>query len=317
MADLVTGDAVPLDLRVAGLPSRALGLALDLAVQLLLLAILLILVAWVFPVDSGGSAALMILSVVGALVLWPAGLEVLTGGRSLGKLALGLRVVRDDGGPVRFRHCLMRALAMVFLDLWTTSGAVGGLSVLLSQRAKRMGDHLAGTIVVGERLPRALAAGMTPVAMPPPLAGWASQLDLVAVPDQLALSVRTFLNRAPSMEPQARAATSWRLAAQVASLVRQPAPSGTPAEAYLAAIVAERSRRASWPGGRVAGPGMPGHRPVGTWAATAPQVPPPGAPPPGTPPPSGAPPPSGPGQPVAGSPPGSSAPTSPGFAPPT
>ena len=129
--------------------------------------------------------------------------ETLTRGRSVGKMMMGLRVVRDDGGPIRMRHSLVRALAMVFLDLWVTSGVVGGLSALASSRSKRMGDHLAGTIVVGERIPRHATAHQE-ISMPPPLAGWAAGLDLVAVPDGLALNVRTFLHRAPSLDPAVR-----------------------------------------------------------------------------------------------------------------
>ena len=99
--------------------------------------------------------------------------------------------------------------------------------------------------------------------MPPPLAGWAAGLDLVAVPDGLALNVRTFLHRAPSLDPTVRVTTAERLATQLAGYVRTPAPAGTPAEAYLAAVLAERTRRASsrrdpgWAGDR------PGPRPPG------------------------------------------------------
>jgi len=143
------------------------------------------------------------------------------------------------------RHSLVRALAMVFVDLWVTSGVVGAISALASARSKRMGDHLAGTLVVGERVPRSSASLSAEIAMPPQLAGWAAGLDLVAVPDGLALNVRTFLHRVGSLDPAVRAATAARLATQLAAHVRTPAPFGTPAEAYLAAVLAERTRRAS------------------------------------------------------------------------
>ncbi|MCU0282442.1 MAG: RDD family protein [Candidatus Nanopelagicales bacterium] len=298
MADLVTGDAVTLELRVAGLPSRTLALAVDLVVQLSLLALGLVLVAWVFSAGGspGAQAAVTLLTVVGVLVGWPTLLETTTRGRSLGKVLMGLRVVRDDGGPVRMRHALVRALAMVFLDLWTTSGIVGGLSALISTRAKRMGDHLAGTIVVGERLPRGTAPpSQVQVLMPPPLAGWAAGLDLVGVPDGLALNVRTFLHRAPSLDPAAREATARQLATELAGHVRTPAPPGTPAEAYLAAVLAERSRRAhaGGAGGGWAVPGTPsgpGPAPVPPGvSASGPAAATPPPPPTGTPPTSGAP----------------------------
>ena len=99
--------------------------------------------------------------------------------------------------------------------------------------------------------------------MPPQLAGWAAGLDLVAVPDGLALNVRTFLHRAPSLDPAVRVTTAERLATQLAGYVRTPAPAGTPAEAYLAAVLAERTRRASLgapPSGLGEPPGRPSAR---------------------------------------------------------
>jgi uncharacterized RDD family membrane protein YckC len=270
VAQLITGDAVTLDLRMAALPSRSLALAIDVTIQVGLLMAGTVLVAWAFGAGGspGAQAALTLLVVVFALVVWPTIVETVTRGRSLGKAVMGLRVVRDDGGPIRMRHSLVRALAMVFIDLWITSGVVGGLSALISARSKRMGDHLAGTIVVGERIPRSATAGLQPIVMPPPLAAWAAGLDLVGVPDVLALNVRTFLHRAATLAPEARAATADQLAAQMAQHVRAPAPPGTPAEAYLAAILAERTRRSQAAG------------PAAGWAAPGPP-PPPSSPPSG------------------------------------
>ena len=265
MAQLITGDAVTLDLRIAALPSRTIALAMDLVIQVGLLLSGIVLVEWVFGSggSSGAQAALMLLVVVFALVVWPTLIETVTRGRSLGKAVMGLRVVRDDGGPIRMRHSLVRALAMVFLDLWVTSGVVGGLSALLSAQSKRMGDHLAGTLVVGERIPRSATTGQRAIVMPPPLAAWAAGLDLVAVPDGLALNARTFLHRAHTLDPAARRATAAQLAMELAGFVRTPAPPGTPAEAYLAAVLAERTRRA-----QAAGPSS-------GWSALGPPPPPP------------------------------------------
>ncbi len=298
MANLITGDAVSLDLRIAGLPSRTLALAVDVTLQVALLVTGTVLVSWVFAGGGspGAQAAVTLSVVVLSLVVWPTVLETVTRGRSLGKMMMGLRVVRDDGGPIRMRHSLVRALAMVFVDLWVTSGVVGGLSALISARAKRVGDHLAGTLVVGERMPRSALVSHE-ITMPAPLAGWAAGLDLVGLPDGLALNVRTFLHRAPTMDPAVRHRTAGQLATTVAGHVRTPAPMGTPAEAYLAAILAERTRRASvgtvqgnWATGPprppTAAPGTPhppGHRPSGA-PNGPPNGPPAGPPSPGTPP---------------------------------
>ena len=270
MAQLITGDAVTLELRIAGLPSRSIALAVDVAIQLTLLLLGILLVGWVFGSggSSGAQAALTLVVVVFALVVWPTLIETVSRGRSLGKLMMGLRVVRDDGGAIRMRHSLVRALAMVFVDFWITYGVVGAISALVSSKSKRMGDHLAGTLVVGERIPRGATAHDRPIVMPAALAGWAAGLDLVAVPDGLALNIRTFLHRSAALDPRAREATATRLAHELSGFVRTPAPLGTPAEAYLSAVLAERTRRAHAIG------------PAGGWAVPG-QQPPPSDPPQG------------------------------------
>jgi len=136
----VTGEAVALDLRIAQFPSRTLALLADLAVQVLLLFIVLFLSGAILSqVDSAAATAITLVSVVVVLVGVPTLVETLTRGRSLGKIAAGLRVVRDDGGPVRFRHSFVRSLFML-VDFWLSGGSVGLIASLSSQRGKRLGD---------------------------------------------------------------------------------------------------------------------------------------------------------------------------------
>jgi hypothetical protein len=161
-------------------------------------------------------------------------------GRTLGKAALGLRVVRDDGGPIVFRHALVRGLVGALVDFGITLGAGALISSLLSDRGKRIGDIAAGTVVIQERVPSARG----PMAhMPPPLAAWAATADLSRVPDDLALAARQFISRQHDLDPQIRESMGSRLVADVAAVVAPPPPPGTPGWAYLAAVLAERRRR--------------------------------------------------------------------------
>ena len=241
----VTGEAVALDLRLAQLPSRLLALALDLVVQLVALGLVVWFSAAVASrLDPAASAAISLVSVVSVIVGLPTLAETLGRGRSLGKLAAGLRVVRDDGGPVRFRHSFVRALFML-VDLWLSSGAVGLISVLLSSRSKRVGDHFAGTVVIRERVPAASRPDQLAYGMPAGLEGWAATLDLARLPDVTVLQARQLLLRAPNLAPTVRASMGQSLAAEVSSYVTPAAPLGTPPEAYLRAVLAERMRRAS------------------------------------------------------------------------
>jgi len=186
-----------------------------------------------------------VISVI-TLVGYPAILETLTRGRTLGKLAMGLRVVRDDGGPIRFRHALTRALVRTTLE-WPgllmppVTWVVSLWMMLVNPQGKRLGDLMAGTIVIHERTPASW--GWVP-AMPPRLAGWAQILDLTGLDDELALAVRHYLARNREIREPARSRLGYSLASEVAACTTPPPPPGTPGWAYLAAILAERNRRA-------------------------------------------------------------------------
>jgi uncharacterized RDD family membrane protein YckC len=237
----VTGEAVALELRPARFPSRALAVLLDLAVAVVAYVVVMIgLVASTSGLDDAAQTAVSIAAFVLVLVGGPIAVETLSHGRSLGKLACGLRVVRDDGGPIRFRHALVRG-AVGVVEILMTFGVVACVASLVSARGRRLGDVFAGTLVVRERVPAGRAAFVPP---PPPwLAGRFSGLDLSAVPDGLWLAIRQYLTRMHQLDPQVGGVMAERLAADLASRTGVPTPPGVPSAAYLAAVVQERQAR--------------------------------------------------------------------------
>jgi uncharacterized RDD family membrane protein YckC len=241
MSELVTGDAVVLGLRPAKLPSRALALAIDLAV--VGAAFVLVSIGLAIATASLDEAALAAVSVAAFLLVLvggPIAVETLSHGRSLGKLACGLRVVRDDGGPIRFRHALVRG-AMGVVEILMTFGIVACIASLVSTRGRRLGDVFAGTLVVRERVPAGRAAAVPP---PPPwLVGRFAGLDLSAVPESLWLAVRQYLTRMHQLDAQVGWTMAERLAGELAERTGVPVPEGVPAGAYLAAVVNERQAR--------------------------------------------------------------------------
>lgn len=242
VTDVVTGEAVVVDLRVARLASRVLALLIDLTTQFLLLMLVSLLMVGVVrgPVDDALTQALWLLLSVLAIVGYPATWETLARGRTPGKIALGLRVVSDDGGPERFRQALFRALAGV-LEIWLSIGSIALVTSLASSQGKRLGDIFAGTLVLQERMP--VRGG--PVAhMPPHLASWAAGLELSRLPDDVALTARQYISRLHELSREARADMGLRIADAVAAYVSPPPPAGTPPEVYLSAVLAERRRRA-------------------------------------------------------------------------
>jgi uncharacterized RDD family membrane protein YckC len=276
VAGVVTGEAVVLDVPSARFPSRLLALALDLLIQLMLLMALgLVTSAAGGSLDAAGAAAagltIFVLVVVGYPVIW----ETASRGVTPGKLALGLRVTGDDGSPERFRQALVRGL-FGFVEIWLLLGFLALLISLLSAEGKRLGDFVAGTKVIQGRLPRpSPTAGML-AGVPPALAGWAASLELSSLRDDTAETARQYLSRIRQLTPQARAELGIRLASAVAAQISPPPPAGIQPADYLAAVLAERGRRARY---RLAasqpaaasgwGPPAPGWAPPPGWTVAA------------------------------------------------
>ncbi|MBR7743544.1 RDD family protein [Phycicoccus sp. BSK3Z-2] len=238
--DVVTGEGVAVELPVATTLSRAASGLIDLALEL---AVLLVAVFAVGPLiafqsDAVAQAAGLVTSVA-VLVVLPATLETLTRGRTVGKLALGLRTVRDDGGPILGRHAIVRAL-VGFVEIWLLTGVPALVASVATSRAKRLGDLAAGTYVVSQRSRLRLPP---PPEMPPPLASWATTADVAALPSGLTVAVRQFLARAGSLPAASREPLARELAGEVRRFVAPAPPDGFHPEYVLAAVVAERRRR--------------------------------------------------------------------------
>ncbi|NLG23209.1 MAG: RDD family protein [Actinomycetales bacterium] len=236
----VTSEAVQIDLPAASLPMRMASGVIDLVVVVLILLAAL----WIAPWDLVGDdfallQALVILLLVGALVAVPVASETLSQGRTLGKLIFGLRTVRDDTGPIGFRHALIRGLTAWF-EVWLTAGSLALLIAATNEKAKRLGDFLAGTYVVRERVRLTLPE---PPAMPAELAPWAIGADIGVIPDGLAVAIRQFLARRNELTPPSRAATGSSLYADLMVYVSPAPPPFAHPEAVMSAVMAERRRR--------------------------------------------------------------------------
>ena len=233
---LVTGEAVALDVRPASALIRAGGSAIDVLVSVVLVVAVLLALSDI-AVDEAAFRAILIATIVGAIVVLPTAVETASHGRSLGKLALGLRVVRDDGGAIGFRHAFIRALTGV-IEIYLTFGGIAVLVGFLNPSSKRLGDILAGTHAQVERVPKLPS---TAFGVPPELAEWAAIADVARMPDPLARRIASFFANVSHLMPESRARVAASLAAEVAPFV-SPLPDAPP-ERFLAAVVALRRER--------------------------------------------------------------------------
>ncbi|HET9532834.1 MAG TPA: RDD family protein [Blastocatellia bacterium] len=152
-----TPERVELHYILANVGNRFLAAAIDHLIQIAVLVVILLtalsLSSWrLFDNMGTWTAALTLLA--GFAIYWGYFVlfETLWSGQTPGKRIMRLRVVREDGRPIRFFEAFVRNLLRLALDFQPfPSYAIGVVSIIFSERSKRLGDFVAGTVVVKER----------------------------------------------------------------------------------------------------------------------------------------------------------------------
>lgn len=238
--EVLSGEAVAIDVQPLAFFMRALGALIDMVIGWVLYLLFLWLRTWLLGIgiiDGSIDTILNITMLVVCFVLVPIVVETATHGRSLGKLAVGGRIVRVDGGAAGFRHAFIRALIGV-LEIYMTFGAVAMLAGAFTARSQRLGDMVAGTYSQRVRTPKLVP--LAPV-MPPALAGWAQIADVARMPDRLARRISQFLQHAERMTPSARARIAQELVTATTEYV-SPQPVAHPEHLLVAITVLRRER---------------------------------------------------------------------------
>ncbi len=308
---LVTPEAVVLGFDTAGLPTRMLSRLLDVAVQVATLFGVLFGLGFLSAAGVPDVAlTIAVLFLVPMVMLgYPIISETLWRGRTLGKAALGLRVVTVEGAPIRFRHALIRGGGDL-VDLFglglllVAPGIVGLITIAASKRNQRLGDMVAGTIVVRERS-AATRPAPTMFSVPPGWEAYAATVDVSGLQARDYQAVRSYLLRAGSLRPEARGPVAADLARSIAGRIRHVPPPGVPADLFLVVVAANVQARGgrrldadlpapgqtppvpggwgavpAWPGSAPA-PGPGDWRPVPPWPGPGPAAAPPPVAPPG------------------------------------
>ncbi|GAA1530379.1 putative RDD family membrane protein YckC [Microbacterium ginsengiterrae] len=238
--EVLSGEAVAIDVQPLGFFMRALGALIDMAIGWGLLLLFLWLRTWLLfigVIDDSVDGILNITALVVCFVAVPVVVELALRGRSVGKLAVGGRIVRVDGGAAGFRHAFIRALVGV-LEVYMTFGAVAILAGAFTARSQRLGDLIAGTYSQRVRTPKLIP--LTPV-MPTALSGWAEIADVARMPDRLARRISQFLQHAERMSPQARARVARDLVTEASTYI-SPQPVAHPEQLLIAITVLRRER---------------------------------------------------------------------------
>jgi uncharacterized RDD family membrane protein YckC len=260
-ARMVTPEAVALEFQTANLGSRILAYLIDLAVVTVgilagVLAAALIGQTTDVVVPDWVALTIVLVLLPGWWLGYFVAFETLWRGRTLGKAALGLRVVTKEGAPVRFRHAAIRAL-LGLVDFAIAGGFFAVVFILFTRDNQRLGDLVAGTLVLRERSGLAAPAPVS-FAAPPGLEAYTATLDTSRVGTEEYQAVRTFLLRAASLPPGPRAALALQLANPLAARLRPPPPDGVSPELYLHCVAAAYQQRQRLAAGGDEGPGPGG-----------------------------------------------------------
>ncbi|HVF75265.1 MAG TPA: RDD family protein [Acidimicrobiales bacterium] len=231
------------ELRIAGVASRALAAAIDLALgTMAIFALTGGLAMWQGELSSwwlGSGPAFAVLAVVVGL---PLASELLFAGATPGKTLLGLRVVAGDGGLLTAQALLVRNVLRV-VDALPFPYGVGLAAAVVSDRGQRLGDLAAGTVVV-----RQIAVDTAALAPPTATAlGWAASRttvdpriwDTAGLADDDLRAVRRFLERRATLPPGLRTWAADELARRVGPKL-VGAPTDLPSEALLEGAVLGR-----------------------------------------------------------------------------
>ncbi len=243
---LLTPESVELEFVLAGIGNRALALLIDNLLVLLGLSFFWFFgtlfatqLATTLSPDSYAVAILWFVAIAflgtfiisaGYFVLF----ETLRQGQTPGKRFAQIRVIRDDGRPVGLTQSVLRALLRPIDD---TFFIVGAVLILFDRNEKRLGDLVAGTLVIQEE--RGLVKRA--IALSDSAQGLARQLSTLSdmsqfQPDDFAV-VREFLQRRDFLTTKARTDLSMNLARQARTLVHlETIPAGVTSDQYLEAI---------------------------------------------------------------------------------
>lgn len=153
LRQVTTPELIELQLRPAGLLPRSLAWTLDLLIRIGLLLCLLPLVSMLGDAGNG----LMLLAYFLLDWFYPVFFEVLRQGATPGKKSLGLKVVHDNGTPIGWGASLSRNLLRT-ADMLPFAYGCGIVSMLCHAEFRRVGDIVAGTLVVYRDKPAALPA---------------------------------------------------------------------------------------------------------------------------------------------------------------
>jgi len=236
-----TPEQIALEFPLAGAGSRFLALAIDTFVQLAIVLVLALVALVVLWIRSLGYQAIATWAFAGLILLgfllyygYFAAFEALWGGQTPGKRAVGLRVISVTGQPITAFDALLRNLLRI-VDQMPGIYAVGILSIFFTSRNQRLGDLVAGTVVVQEHSRAEVDLQTAPIT--------AIRLGAARLTIEEVEIIQTFLTRRADLPEFLRSRTASQLADRLRTRLELPPGSHREDEQLIEAVAGECRRR--------------------------------------------------------------------------
>ena len=233
---IATPEGVSLELVLAGVGSRFVARLLDTLIQGSIIFALALGIALTSAPGVVRAVAYVLIFLV--IFAYDVPFEVMNGGRTIGKMAAGVRVVGDLGEPVGFLASSIRNI-MRIVDFLPAFYIVGVISMVATRNDQRLGDLSAGTIVVRDRFPGLTKGVSAPATVPvEAVASW----DVSALAPAELATIHQFLDRRLAMPFLVRAHFANELASRIAPKVAG-VPYGSHPEYVLEGVVVAKQAR--------------------------------------------------------------------------
>ena len=235
-----TPEQIPLEFPLAGIGSRFLAIAVDTLIQVLGFLLIVFIAEILLPTAARftprawtWAAAIFFLC---AFVLYSgyyALFETFWNGQTPGKRLVRLRVISDSGRPVTVYEAVVRNLLRI-VDQFPGLYVVGIISVFLTARNKRVGDIVAGTVVVHEKAmqdaqPDFAGAALSTVPSP----------GLQISGEELEL-IERFLQRRYDLSPEVRRQSAEQIAARLRARLGAMQDGAASVEDYLESLARQK-----------------------------------------------------------------------------
>ncbi|HJS98503.1 MAG TPA: RDD family protein [Terriglobales bacterium] len=235
-----TPEQIPLEFPLAGIGSRFLAIALDMLIQALAFLLIVFVAEILLPTAARftprawtWAAAIFFLCVFVLYSGYYALFEVFWNGQTPGKRLVRLRVISDSGRPITVYEAVVRNLLRI-VDQFPGLYVVGIISVFLTARNKRLGDIVAGTVVVHEKAMQDtqpdFAAAVASISPSPGLQISAEELELI----------EHFLQRRYDLSPEVRRQSAEQIAARVRDRLGATQDGVASPEEYLESLARQK-----------------------------------------------------------------------------